>query len=294
MNESYLTANILAGTGCHIHAVWKNFSVPSAWCSHNAERRAFFRQRGCQDWSHVYSRVEEHENSLSHRSSVDAYVTANSNLDVASMINVALMDERRRQVAQNRFVVGRLIDIIFFVGKMGLAYQGKHEACYFMNEESASRGIFLDLVMLVSKYDVSLKRHLDKVISESKKRKDNTAGKGRGDLVTFLSKTTINKLIVIIGQLFKEHISNKVKRGDKFSVQLDSTQDIAVVEQCSIVVRFVDGLSVRERLLSFVDVKQSTGQSYFDYLQEELVKNGLEVKNIIGCSFDGAANVWSV
>ena len=53
-----------------------------------------------------------------------------------------------------------------------------------------------------------------------------TGGQGRCSLVTFLSKTTVNKVISTVQQIIQETIAKDVKEVQMFSVQIDTTQDI--------------------------------------------------------------------
>ncbi len=62
--------------------------------------------------------------------------------------------------------------------------------------------------------------------------------RGRGSLVTFLSKTTVNNVITTIQHIIQECIAKEVREAGMFSVQIDTTQDITTHDQCSIVIRY--------------------------------------------------------
>ncbi|OCT71909.1 hypothetical protein XELAEV_18034886mg [Xenopus laevis] len=126
-------------------------------------------------------------------------------------------------------------------------------------------------------------------MSEERKKR-HPESKGRGGLVTFPSKTTINSLIIVMGMMVKQIISQEVKDAVKFSVEMDSTQDVGVMEQCSIILRYVRERDVHERLIALINVKSTTGEALYLSLKDQLEKVSLSVSNIIGCSFDGAAN----
>jgi len=105
-----------------------------------------------------------------------------------------------------------------------------------------------------------LHKHLRQAIKNSKLRKErleknkNLNSKGRGSLVTFLSKTTVDK---VISGILKE-IRNKIKNelGDQnFSIQMDSTQDVGVMDQASISVRYINDSDIKERLFAIFQVK---------------------------------------
>lgn len=59
----------------------------------------------------------------------------------------------------------------------------------------------------------------------------------------------------------KKSIGNYVRESEMFSIQLDTTQDISVQDQCSVVVRYVNSKGVQEKLLSVVNIHKSTGKS---------------------------------
>src|SRR6185437_6491912 len=116
--------------------------------------------------------------------------------------------------------------------------------------------------------------------------------KGRGSLVTFLSKTFVNSLIKVMCLSISRKIVQEVKRARMFSVQVDTTQDVSVLDQLAIVLRYVDDqANVQERLIRLAVAYETTGQAFYTQLQQEFEQLGLNLKNIIGCSFDGAANM---
>lgn len=79
-----------------------------------------------------------------------------------------------------------------------------------------------------------------------------------------------------------------------FSVLLDTTQGISVIDQCSIesiVLRFVTDGMINERLISVKLCTDSTGKGMMNLLQNALEMVGLDIKHCIGNSTDGAANM---
>jgi len=94
------------------------------------------------------------------------------------------------------------------------------------------------LVQFTAKRDSILQKHLTLVIKNSEKRKLSLKikSKGRGSLVTLLSKTTFNKIIIAILQSMRTKIKNELCN-QKFSIQVDSTQDVSVSDQAAIYIR---------------------------------------------------------
>lgn len=125
-----------------------------------------------------------------------------------------MQDKKQIEIIKNRLVVCRIIDIINFIAKQGISYRRKNKSCYFLNKlDIQGKGNFLELVLLLAKYDEWLKNYLEIVTEKSKQRKlKNPDSKGKGDLVTFLSKNTINKLLIIICEEIQRRISDDVKR----------------------------------------------------------------------------------
>ena len=153
-------------------------------------------------------------------------------------------------------------------------------------------GNLLGMIILLSKYDPLLKRHLDKVIKRSK-HAHISARKGRGSLLTFISKTMVNHLLEVIALLIKRRIANELSEAGMIYVHLDTTQDISVKDQCSIIVRYVNK-DVGERLLAVVHCTDSTEKGFFELLSNVLIENGLDISCCICNATDGAANMQGV
>ncbi|KAE9522617.1 hypothetical protein AGLY_016980 [Aphis glycines] len=195
---------------------------------------------------------------------------ANLKNDIGSCININVKKVHLKEVECRRLVIKRLIDIITFIGRQGLSYR-------VLNE------------------------HIQNSIHLSNKRKEKEScniknanqvhGHGRGSLVTFLSKTFINKLILVIGKIIQNKIINDIKQAKLFSIMVDSTQDVSVLDQLAICVRYVLDNEVHENLFKLVVVYDSSGKGLYDLISSEFHKLTLDISKVIGCSFDGAANM---
>ena len=93
------------------------------------------------------------------------------------MVDNSALDIRKREVEQKRAVVQRLVHIITYLEKQGLAFCGyRHEAAHALKDD-VNHGNFLELVKLVGESDNHLKEHIDRVVGTN----------GRGCFITFLS-----------------------------------------------------------------------------------------------------------
>lgn len=244
---------------------------------------------GLNDWNHVYSRINEHENSKNHQDASTVFIM---NSNKTHTIDTLFENTRQKYVMKNRLILKRVIDIIKFIGKQGIAFRGTNEGLYNLYDVSVKgKGNFLELVLLLSKYDEVLKAHLDISVEKSKDRKEKFQSKGRGNLITFLSKQTVNQIIITLGNLIRQKIAHEIREAKIFSIEADTTQDVSVSEQCSIVCRYIFNDTVKERLINLVSVESTTAVSLKDMLKTEFSKLNLEMQNIVGCSFDGAANM---
>ncbi|XP_051796629.1 protein FAM200A-like [Acanthochromis polyacanthus] len=199
-----------------------------------------------------------------------------------------MMSARREQVRKRRQVLQRVIDVTKSIGKCALGYRGsKNEAAHSLADMSVDHGNFLEILLLLSKYDSCLQQHVQDCIQKSQ----SSTGKGRGSRVTLMSKTTVCSVLEAIRQLIKETIATEVNQAGMYTVQIDTTQDITSKDQCSVVVRYVTESSIQEKLLAVVECKSSTGEDFLKLLKETLATCKLDVKNCIGNSTDGAANM---
>lgn len=247
--------------------------------------------KGFNNWSYVHQYIERHEKSKFHDENAVHHFMRTKN---SSSITTQLKSVRHEKILFNRNILKRVIDVIKLIGKRGLSYRSKrNEGLHTLSDDNVDHGNFLEMVLLMSKYDDILKKHLDSCIKESKKIHQSNLDvktQGRGNLVTFLSKTTVNYILEAISKLIKNRISKEINEAGMYSIQIDTTQDISVQDQCAVIVRYVNN-SINERLLSIVSVESSTGEAFYSIIKEILLKNNLDIKKCIGNSTDGASNM---
>lgn len=197
-----------------------------------------------------------------------------------------MVNRRQTEIEFRRNVLKRLIDIAKLIGKRGLSYRGKrNESAMSLNNEG-DHGNYLEIVMLLAKYDPVLKDHIDKIKMENK-----SITKGRGNKLTMLSKQFTQYIFGAISKLLKKKIADDLLKAKVYSIQIDTTQDITVKDQTGLIVRYVTEGGVEERLISMVPIENTTGASFFDHVKDILESNGIDIKNCIGSSTDGASNM---
>lgn len=240
--------------------------------------------------NNCYARIKEHEKSNEHENCCEAFLLYSK----SSNIKHHFESGRLFEIQRKRAVLQRVIDTIKLIGKRGLSYRGAKtaEAAYTLIDDTLDHGNFLEILKLISNYDPLLKQHIEDVVHKSQKFKKNKSQTmaGRSGLITLISKTTADYVLEVLGTLMRQSISKEIKESGFYSVQIDSTQDINVHDQLSIIIRFVDN-KVKERLVALVDSKSNTGKDLFDTVNMVLKQLNLDVKDCVGSSTDGASNM---
>lgn len=116
-----------------------------------------------------------------------------------------------------------VIQVIKPNGKCGLSYRGKrNKAAHSLDDDDVDHGNFLKIFKILGKFDETSQKHLDQAIKACKKLllSVEQASGGRGGLVNFLSKTTVNYIFEIIRQLMKDSISKEIRKARMFSIQI--------------------------------------------------------------------------
>lgn len=272
---------------------WLSYNWEALFCTvclaFSNENNTFMS--GMSTWTHVHQRINEHENSQIHNKSTEAYFLNHNKKNIDFLLFSNQMNKRKEMIKKNRLILERVIDVVKLIGKRGLSYRGnKYEAAYTLEDLSLDHGNFLEIILLLKKFDVVLNEHLDLVIKKSKMSHES-GNKNRGGLLTLISKTTINMVIESIGQEIKIFIAREVQEAGMFAVELDTTQDISVKDQCSVVLRYVNKNGIQERLIAVINCIDSSGKGIFELLKKVLHDNNLNIENCIANTTDGAASM---
>ena len=104
---------------------------------------------------------------------------------------------------------------------------------------SPSNGNFLGTLELLSQFDPFLAAHLE-----------NYGNKGKGS-VSYLSSTTCDQLIAIIGKEVLSTIIEEIKPAKYYSISVDSTPDISHSDKLYCIFRYVLDSQPVERFVQF-------------------------------------------
>ena len=107
---------------------------------------------------------------------------------------------------------------------------------------------------------------------------------------TYLSKTTQNQLINILGDVIRDEILGEIRKFIYFSISADEAADCSNKEQLSLTIWFVHSSDkVREEFIEFDHCKEgTTGEALAELIKGRLQALGLQLENIRGQCYDGA------
>lgn len=234
---------------------------------------------GYNDWTHLQQGINRHEEKLSHNESCAIFDHWRRNKTIDQDVDENL----RQEVSAWRKILERVIDVTLTLASCNMPFRGHDES-----ENSKNPGAFISIIKLLSKYDPVLQNLL-----EQRKKKS----------VTYLSPSIQNEIIVILGNAIKQNIVTKIKNASCFSVIIDTTQDIAKIDQLSIIIRYVITdyvenkpvqIKIRESFLGFIPVTDQTGAALSSAILDILRNNDLPLQKLRGQGYDGAANMSGV
>lgn len=142
----------------------------------------------------MYQRLHEHEISVDHSHCVDSYLLYSKKKDLYNFIT----KEKQAEKYKKRAILDRITETIKMIGKRGLSYRcaKNAEVANTLNDDTMDHGNFLEVLILISKFNPLLKDHIDNAVMKSSKFHNNNKMVGKkssgrpGSLVTFSSKTT--------------------------------------------------------------------------------------------------------
>lgn len=240
----------------------KLFGLPKA-------KKAVLAQKGTNSWQNLKRNLETHEQTIEHlQSEISRGLFSKNN-----RVDLNLRLSKNRHIAENREVLRVIIEVIIFAARQNIALRGHSE-----NVLSDNRGNFLELIKLMSHHNSTLQYHLEKINSSNHNR------------LTFMSHESQNKLLLIIAEIIRSVIVKQLKAAGLFSVIIDTTTDVASLEQFSFVVRYVHEGSIEERLLSLVTASDATGKGLYNTFCTITEMYQIDWKTkLCAQSYDGAA-----
>ena len=232
---------------------------------------------GSKDWKHLNDILKQLERSATHFSAYGKWMEAETRRKLNKGIDEEHQRIMRGEIQHWRSVLERLIAISVYLAEHNMAFRGSSDKLF-----TANNGNFLGLVQLLGKYDDVMHEHLRRVSSDE--CHDHYCG-----------KTIQNELLNLLSSKVLENILNRLRDAKYYSIILDCTPDVSHAEKMSFTVRFVEEdekkICIREHIIGFKTVSESTGEGLTEVLMNTLTENGIDIKNCRGQGYDNGANM---
>lgn len=244
----------------------------SVWATEGA--RQWHKMKSCGRTKK--GKLAEHFNSDAHKAALSDYcnfISEGGRIDI--LLNKNLRQDLLRQNQEKEFhrrVLLILLDIARTLSRQGLAFRGAGED---------DNGNFKQVVNLISRHSPILKKWLDDTSS-------------RSHHVTYLSSSSQNEFIKLLGDKVHEEIVNEIQIAGMYSVIADTTPDKKHHDRLTINVRYVtidnNRLKPVERLLKIDSMNEAkTGEALAKKIFKTLREN--QLSEPVFQSYDFAANM---
>lgn len=227
--------------------------------------------KGFNDWKHP-ERIGEHEKSKEHRENTKTAILRSTLL---GKLDTALEKQYLIEREYWTNVLRRLIAVIKFLSKQGLAFRGSLEK---FGEEQC--GNYLATLELIAKFDPFLKNHVEKY-----------ANKGKGK-VSYLSKDICDEFIEVLAEHTRKDIIREILSAKYYSISVDSTPDVSHTDQLTFILRYIlpTGLVV-ERFIKFISNIGHKAENMSTAILDTLSDMTLDISNCVGQAYDNASNM---
>lgn len=235
--------------------------------------------KGTSDWAHLGRNITNHEQSHSHAISSEIYFRWQMGLTV----DCENIDEIKRATDYWRKVLKRVVDVIITLATNDLPLR-EHRVSV---DDTVSKGNFLEIIHMLARYD--------KVLADLIKQPKRS--------VNYLSPQIQNELINLIANEIRKQIKDEIQTSPFVTLIFDTTQDIAKIDQLSIVFRYVTiktddeekpvNLVIEEAFCGFAEV-ESQKSEYLEKTVLSIIEEFSDVSKVRGQGYDGAANMSGV
>lgn len=232
-----------------------------------------FTTKGFCNWKKAVNSFDNHQKSQSHLNN-SVKLSLLKETERSGTVAEKLSEQFSRDVEENRKYLYAVCECLIFCGRQTISLRGHDET-----ECSQNKGNFLELMELRCKDNALLKRFF---INREKNFR-YTDGKFQ------------NELLSIIGDQIKCAIADRVKKSGIFSIIADETQDISKHEQVAVVLRYVEeNMKIHESFVGFYRTERCDGEALALLLKSVILSLNLDITNLRGQCYDGAANMRGI
>lgn len=233
-----------------------------------------FATDGFNDWKNGVRRLNEHENSLDHRTCVFSFMNRQAS---SSRIDKQMTLQMENEVQYWRDILKRVVSVTKALAIRGLSFRGSDD-----HFGSVHNGNFLMSMELIAEYDPILAQHISAY-----------GNKGKGS-TSYMSFQVYEEFIQLMANKTLTILTDEINSSKYFSLIVDSTPDISHVDQLSFVIRHVKKGLPFERFVGFLSNCGHKSEDLAKAVFAKVEELGLDISNCRGQSYDNAANMAGV
>lgn len=229
------------------------------------------------DWQGLSKKIKKHESSAAHLQACFVYASWKKNKTIVDQIS------NEREKWKDIFV--RIVDVVRTLAMCSLPFRGHKEDISKIGQPGQPQsGNFLNIIDLLSRYDSLLKAHITSEKSRSK----------------YLHHDFQNQIISLLADSVVKSLLSKINSCPFYSIIVDTTQDLAKVDQMSIVIRHItlsetptsgNEIKINESFLGFWELRDQSSEGYETQILSTLEKLGIDIEKCRGQGYDGASTM---
>ena len=230
---------------------------------------------GYNTWSNAARDVQLHESSEMHKTSESSrllFVMKRRIDHVSSRLRNAVVDSNRR-AAYVAVKALRWLSMEMVAIRGHNSYDGK----------------FLSLYTLLAEFDPAARAYLDKLSSIRER------GVCIKPELNILSPRNLRRMLTVMRDIVVSKIVTAMKSQGVCSIIADGTQDESKLEACCLILRYVEEINgvpkPVERTIGIFTTGDTGGQSLSSEMIKCMETANVDIKSIIGQSYDGASNM---
>ncbi|KAL4113937.1 hypothetical protein QTP88_017487 [Uroleucon formosanum] len=236
---------------------------------------------GTNDWSHLGTKLIEHERSLTHFRCTEKWFDLKIRIQKMTTIDKTNLEIIEKEKTHCRNILKRIIAAIHYLAKHNEAFRGTSDVIFTKNN-----GKFLGPIEMIGKFDPVMGEHLNKI-------------KNHDTHVHYLGHDIQENLIKLMAVAKKTKIIHLIKSAKYFTIIMDTTLDISRQEQLSIVIRIVNmefenemcDPQINEFFMDFINIESTTGFCLANVLIEQLQHYDIDLQNCRGQAYDNGRNM---
>ncbi|XP_076898712.1 uncharacterized protein LOC143552344 [Bidens hawaiensis] len=116
---------------------------------------------GFANWKHSSIRLKDHESSIEHMKNMKQWFEMLKRLKCKETIDKVAYEQFKKERYYWREVIFRILALVKFLAKNGLAFRGSYEKLY-----QKSNGNFLGLIEMLEEFDPIIKEHVRRIMND--------------------------------------------------------------------------------------------------------------------------------